>query len=162
MFNIYLSRKYLPLLLLSMLLSFCDSAGPARSNAAEPDTNPFVGAWLLDHVTQKDSTDADQEVEVFDQGLIMYSADGYMSAILTYTDNYGETPGLDVGYCGRYEYDEEDTSVSHLRDVIAINADTEHEIFVRDYKFSKDNQFLTLSPREDTWRGTSLTWKRVE
>jgi len=143
-----------------MLLS-CDP-GQQDQSSSIPESNPFVGAWLLDHVTQQDSTGTNQMVDVFSEGLIMYSDDGYMSAILTYAEDYGDTPGLDVGYCGRYELNTQETFVSHLRDVIAINADTEHEVFVRDYEFSDDNKLLTLSPREDTWKGTSLTWKRVE
>jgi len=143
------------------------SCGPAKEDQSnsipsEKEANPFVGTWLLDHVTQEDSSGADQMVDVFNKGLIMYSDDGYMSAILTYSAGYGDRPGLDVGYCGRYELNTEETFVSHLRDVIAINADTENEVFVRDYVFSDDNKLLTLSPREDTWKGTSLTWKRVE
>ncbi len=139
----------------------CDPGQQDQSSSIS-ESNPFVGAWLLDHVTQQDSTGTNQMVDVFSEGLIIYSDDGYMSAILTYAENYGDTPGLDVGYCGRYELNSEETYVSHLRDVIAINADTEHEVFVRDYEFSDDYKLITLSPREDTWKGTSLTWKRVE
>ena len=54
----------------------------------------------------------------------------------------------------------EEAYVSHLRDVIAINNDTENEIFVRDYLFSEDGKTLTLSPREAIWKGTSITWKK--
>lgn len=152
-----------PVLIAFIIFSLisCDTNEQDHSSII-PEANPFVGAWLLDHVTQADSTGTDQIVDVFSDGLIMYSDDGYMSAILTYSEDYGDTPGLDVGYCGRYEYDVEDTFVSHLRDVIAINVDTEHEVFVRDYEFSVDGKLLTLSPREDTWKGTSLTWRRVE
>lgn len=154
------------LLSLFVILTFisCDPRKEEQSGSVPSgeETNPFVGAWLLDHVTQEDSTGTNQIVDVFSKGLIMYSEDAYMSAILTYSEDYGDTPGLDVGYCGRYEFDTKETFVSHLRDVIAINADTENELFVRDYEFSDDNMLLTLSPRENTWKGTSLTWKRVE
>ena len=68
----------------------------------------------------------------------------------------------EIVYCGRYEFNEEESLVSNLWDVIAIKANTEHEVFVRDYEFTDDNQLLILSPREDTWLGTSLTWKRVQ
>jgi hypothetical protein len=156
-------RTFYSLFFIFTLIS-CGTSKEDQSSSipSEEEANPFVGAWLLDHVTQEDSSGTNQIVDVFSKGLIMYSEDGYMSAILTYSEDYGNTPGLDVGYCGRYEFNTEETSISHLRDVIAINADTENEVFVRDYSFSADNNLLTLSPREDTWKGTSLTWKRVE
>ena len=153
--------KTLSFLFIILTAISCDS-GDGNQSSSNPAVNPFVGAWLLDQVVQEDSTGVNQMVDVFSEGLIMYSADGYMSAILTYAEDYGETPGLDVGYCGRYELNTDETYVSHLRDVIAINADTEHEVFVRDYEFSDDGKLLTLSPRENTWKGTSLTWKRVD
>ena len=126
------------------------------------NANPFVGSWRLDSVSQLDSAGQSSVTEVFKDGLIIYSADGYMSAVLTYTDDHIENPSLDVGYCGKYEINQQEEYVSHLRDVIAINNDTENEIFVRDYLFSDDEKFLTLSPREANWNGTSLTWKKVE
>ena len=89
-----------------------------------------MGVWLLHHVTQEDSTGAIQIADVFHKGLIMYSADGYISAILIYSGNYSDTPELDVGYCGHYEINLEEKYVSHLRDVIAINSDNKKEICV--------------------------------
>lgn len=156
--------KTLLLLLINITLIACAPSRESEPGSipSEKEASPFVGAWLLDHVTQKDSTVSEQMVDVFSKGLIMYSADGYMSAILTYSENYGNTPGLDVGYCGRYEINTGAAYISHLRDVIAINTNTENEVFIRDYKFSDDKKLLTLSPREDTWKGTSLTWKRVK
>ena len=126
------------------------------------ESNPFVGAWLLDHVTREDSTGNIQTVDMFSRALLMYSEDGYMSAILSYSEAFADAPGQDVGYCGRYEIDTGKRSVSHLRDVIAINSDTEGIIYVRDYAFSDDNKVLTLSPREASRKGMSLTWKRVD
>lgn len=126
------------------------------------NANPFVGSWLLDSVSQLDSAGESKVTEVFKDGLIIYSADGYMSAVLTYTDNHVDNPGLDAGYCGKYEFNQEESYVSHLRDVIAINNNTENEVFVRDYLFSDDGKYLTLSPREAKWKGTSLTWKKVD
>ena len=131
----------------------------AKTNIA---ANSFVGSWLLDSVSQLDSSGQSKVTAVFKKGLIIYSADGYMSAVLTYTDDHKENPGIDVGYCGQYELNQEEKYVRHLRDVIAINNTTENEVFVRDYLFSEDNKFLTLSPREAKWKGTSLTWKKVE
>ena len=68
---------------------------------------------------------------------------------------------MDVGYCGKYEVNEKETFVRHIRDVITINSDNEEGVFVRDYKFSPDCNLLTLSPRETNRQGMSLTWKRV-
>jgi|GEM_PF-3505070 len=133
-----------------------------RKAAFEESTNLFVGSWLLDSVSQLDSVGQSQVAEVFKDGLIIYSGDGYMSAVLTYTDDHIDNPGLDVGYCGKYEINQNESYVSHLRDVIAINNETENVIFVRDYQFSDDKNYLTLSPRESKWKGTSLTWKKVE
>ncbi|MDX1702399.1 MAG: hypothetical protein R3250_17355 [Melioribacteraceae bacterium] len=157
------------ILLLSLIIPVflnisCTQQKPSPNTEATTieSVNPFVGSWLLDSVVQINEAGDPEKVNVFKEGIIMYSHDGYMSAILTYFDDYGETPGLDVGYCGRYELNEEEGYVNHLRDVIAINADTENEIFTRDYILSEDGKYLTLSPRENTWKGTSLTWKRVE
>ena len=137
-------------------------AAAAKYDETRTVANPFIGSWLLDSVNQLDSADQSQVSQVFKVGLIIYSADGYMSAVLTYTDDHTETPGIDVGYCGKYEINHEESYVSHLRDVIAINNDTENEIFVRDYQFSADGNYLALSPREERWKGTSLTWEKVE
>jgi hypothetical protein len=134
----------------------------ARKAAIEESANPFIGSWLLDSVSQLDSVGQPQITEVFKAGLIIYSADGYMSAILTYADDHLESPSLDVGYCGKYMLNQKEAYVSHLRDVIAISDETENEIFVRDYQFSEEGNYLTLSPREAKWKGTSLTWKKVE
>ncbi len=137
-------------------------AAAAEYEETRTISNPFVGSWLLDYVKQLDSTGIAQVAQVFKTGLIIYSADGYMSAILTYVENHSEYPGLDVGYCGKYNFNLEASYVNHLRDVIAINNETENQIFIRDYHFSDDGNYLTLSPREDKWKGTSLTWKKVE
>ncbi len=163
-FNRDLGLMMISLFLVLIFMFSCnrDTEGSTSSATTENATNPFVGTWLLDHVTQRDTTGIDQVTDVFRKGLIMYSADGYMSAILTYSDDNGNTPGLDVGYCGRYELNTDESYVRHLRDVIAINVDTENEVFVRDYSFSEDNKLLTLSPRENKWKGTSLIWRRVE
>ena len=126
-------------------------------------TEPILEGILIQEAEKLHKYITTQNMEeVFKDGLIIYSADGYMSAILTYTDDHVENPGLDVGYCGKYKINQKEEFVSHLRDVIAINNETENVTFVRDYQFSDDGNFLTLSPREAKWKGTSLTWKKVE
>lgn len=146
------------------IISSCEATKENQSSSflTEEEPNLFAGTWLLDHVTWEDSTGTIEMVDVFSKALLMYSDDGYMSAILTYSEDYGDSPGLDVGYCGRYKLNTEDSSVSHFRDMIVINADSENVVYVRDYSFSDDKKLLTLSPREDIRKGMSLTWRRVE
>lgn len=130
-----------------------------------PKTNskqsPFIGTWRLDHVTMPDANGDPQVADLFTDGLIMYSADGYMSAILHTTAAFAQAPNQDVGYCGKYIIHEKDGYVEHLRDVITINNDEEHEVFKRNFAFSDKNNQLVLTPHEAQFSGLALTWKRV-
>ncbi len=151
--------------LIALLIAFLANGAPTGHHAditkPKKDKDAFVGSWLLDHVTLTSENGEEEEADVFSTGLIIYSADGYMSAVLTRSESQKENPGMDVGYCGRYEINEEETYVRHIRDVITINSENEEGVFVRDYEFSPDRNTLVLSPRESNRQGMSLTWKRA-
>ena len=147
-------------LLIAFLAHGAHSGHDIDITKPKKDKDAFVGTWLLDHVTLS-TENGEEEADVFSVGLIIYSADGYMSAVLTRSENQKENPGMDVGYCGRYEVNEKETYVRHMRDVITINSENEEGVFVRDYEFSSDKNTLVLSPRESNRQGMSLTWKRA-
>ena len=150
--------------LIALLITFLANGAPTDHDMditkPKKDKDAFIGTWLLDHVTLA-SDNGEEVADVFSAGLIIYSEDGYMSAVLTRSESQKENPGMDVGYCGRYEVNEKETYVRHIRDVITINSENEEGVFVRDYEFSPDRNTLILSPRESNRQGMSLTWKRA-
>ena len=109
-------------------------------------TNELVGTW---HLTTKGQN-------IFDKGVIIYSADGQMSVILSKKDS------VVTGYSGKYELNSKAHFVSHYRDYYTLLPyvnDSIPPVWIRDYKLSEDKKTLTLSPRED--KSFSLIWERV-
>lgn len=107
----------------------------------------FIGTWHLVSISDG----------FVDKGLIMYSQDGQMSAILSKNDS------MLLGYSGRYEINLKESYVIHFRDfysTLPYPNKTKTTIFVRDFIFSNDGQTLTLKPRES--KGLSLIWKKVK
>ena len=128
-------------LLTLIMISFC-----ACENKDSITKNAFIGTWHLESIN--DST--------VNKGVIMYSPDGQMSAILSKNDS------MVIGYSGKYEINTKESFVTHFRDFYSIlpyPRPTVVPIYVRDFSFSKDFKTLTLRPKED--KGLTLIWKKV-
>jgi hypothetical protein len=94
----------------------------------------FVGTWHL----------VSTQPNIMDKGVLMYSPDGQMTAILNKKDK------SIIGYCGKY------------RDFYASLPeanDSTPPVYIRDFELSADKKTLILRPREEA--GLSLTWKKV-
>jgi hypothetical protein len=106
----------------------------------------FIGTWHLSSTT----------INTLDKGMIMYSHDGQMTALLSRNDS------LIIGYSGKYEINSKESIVTHFRDfypLIPFPKGTPVPIFIRDYSFSENGQVLTLKPKET--KGQELVWRKV-
>lgn len=106
----------------------------------------FIGTWHLVRT----------QPNIMDKGVLMYSPDGQMTAILNKKDK------SIIGYCGKYEINSKLSFVTHYRDFYASLPeanDSTPPVYIRDFKLSADKKTLILSPREEA--GLSLTWKKV-
>ncbi len=106
----------------------------------------FVGTWHL----------VSTQPNIMDKGVLMYSPDGQMTAILNKKDK------SIIGYCGKYEINSRLSFVTHYRDFYASLPeanDSTPPVYIRDFKLSADKKTLILSPREEA--GLSLTWEKV-
>ena len=106
----------------------------------------FIGTWHLMSINSN----------TVDKGVIMYSPDGHMAAMLSKKDT------IVIGYSGRYQINPGESKVTHFRDFYSILPHPRPDIvpiFIRDYSFSEDGQILTLKPKEI--KGQELVWKKV-
>lgn len=118
----------------------------ACSNRDRITKEAFVGTWHLVRT----------QPNILDKGLLMYSPDGHMTAILNKKDK------SIIGYSGRYEINTALSFVTHYRDFYALlpsTNDSTPPVYIRDFKLSEDKKTLILSPREEA--GLTLTWKKV-
>ena len=116
------------------------------SNEDKLTKDAFVGTWHL----------VSTQPNIMDKGVLMYSPDGQMTAILNKKDN------SIIGYCGKYEINTKLSFVTHYRDFYAslpAANDSTPPVYIRDFKLSADKKTLILSPREET--GLTLTWEKV-
>ena len=110
------------------------------------DKAAFIGTWHLASIN--DTT--------VDKGVIIYSTDGQMTAVLSKKD------GIIIGYSGKYELNTNEGYVTHFRDfygMLPYTNDTTVPVYIRDYKLSADKKTLILSPREE--KGLKLIWKKI-
>ncbi len=129
--------KKIIFLLLVIFTSACNS---------NDDKTAFIGTW---HLVSINDT-------VVDKGVIIYSTDGQMTAVLSKKD------GEIIGYSGKYELNIKEGYVTHFRDfygMLPYTNDTTVPAYVRDYELSADKKTLILSPREE--KGLKLTWKKI-
>jgi hypothetical protein len=132
------------LLTASTLIISCKEKRNPMQNESK---NELIGTW---HLTTKGQ-------KIFDKGVIMYSADGQMTVLLSKKDS------IVTGYSGKYEVNDKDKYVAHFRDFYSLLPkinDSTPPVWIRDYALSADKKTLTLSPRED--RSFSLVWERVQ
>lgn len=107
--------------------------------------NDFIGTWHL--VSINDG--------YVDKGVIIYSTDGQMSAILSKKDS------MLFGYSGKYKLNIKKSYVTHYRDfypILPYPTAIKNPIFIRDFTLSNDKQVLILKPREE--KGLELIWKK--
>jgi hypothetical protein len=129
------------LLLIAMTASLL-----ACSNRYELTQKKFIGTWHLMSINSN----------TVDKGVIMYSPDGHMAAMLSKKDT------IVIGYSGRYQINAAESNVTHFRDFYSILPHPRPDIvpiFIREYAFSQDGQVLTLKPKEI--KGQELVWKKV-
>jgi hypothetical protein len=134
-------------IVLIALICFIISCKEKRNPLQNESKNELIGTW---HLTTKGQ-------KIFDKGVIMYSADGQMTVLLSKKDS------IVTGYSGKYEVNEQDKYVAHYRDYYSLLPninDSTPPVWIRDYALSADRKTLTLSPRED--RSFSLVWERVQ
>jgi hypothetical protein len=118
----------------------------ACNNVYKSTQKAFIGTW---HLTSINSN-------TVDKGVIMYSPDGHMAAMLSKKDT------IVIGYSGRYQINADASIVTHFRDFYSILPHPRPDIvpiFIREYAFSQDGQVLTLKPKET--KGQELVWKKV-
>jgi hypothetical protein len=116
------------------------------SNEDQLTKNAFIGTWHL----------VSTQPNIMDKGVLMYSQDGQMTAILNKKDK------SIIGYCGKYEINTKLSFVTHYRDFYASLPeanDSTPPVYIRDFELSADKKTLILRPREEA--GLSLTWKKV-
>ena len=131
--------KHLLLIAFALSLLSC-------SNRYELTQKKFIGTWHLMSINSN----------TVDKGVIMYSPDGHMAAMLSKKDT------IVIGYSGRYKINATESIVTHFRDFYSILPHPRPDIvpiFIRDYSFSEDGQVLTLKPKEI--KGQELVWKKV-
>ena len=118
----------------------------ACSNSYKITKKAFIGTWHLTSIN----------TNTVDKGVLMYSPDGHMAAMLSLKDT------IVIGYSGKYEINTNESIVTHFRDFYSILPHPRPDIvpiFIRDYSFSQDFQVLTLKPKE--LKGQELIWKKV-
>jgi hypothetical protein len=128
------------------ILLFCIMGLLACNNQDKSNNNAFVGTWHLESMSDGYA----------DKGLLMYSPDGHMTAILSKNDS------MKMGYSGRYEVNNKEAYVTHYRDfynLIPYPSDSIEPAFIRDFTLSEDQQTLILRARE--LNTLTLVWKKV-
>jgi hypothetical protein len=106
------------ILLLTISLFSCN-------NSYKIAKKPFIGTWHLTSIN----------TNTVDKGVLMYSPDGQMTAMLSLKDT------IVIGYSGKYEINTKESIVTHFRDFYSILPHPRPDIvpiFIRDYSFSQD------------------------
>jgi hypothetical protein len=132
--------KHTLLLVLALSLFGCKTSYESTKKA-------FIGTWHLSSTT----------INFADNGVIIYSPDGHMTAMLSKNDT------LTYGYSGKYEINTKESVVTHFRDYYAtlpFPKSDQGPLYIREYSFSEDNQVLTLKPKESST--LILVWRKVK
>ncbi|MEN9704113.1 MAG: Lipocalin-like domain [Bacteroidota bacterium] len=117
------------------------------SNVYKSTQKAFIGTWHLSSTT----------LNFADKGVIIYSPDGHMTAMLSKNDT------LTYGYSGKYEINTKKSVVTHFRDyysTLPFPKSDQGPLYIREYSFSEGNQVLTLKPKESST--LILVWKKVK
>jgi hypothetical protein len=117
------------------------------SNVYNSTQKAFIGTWHLSSTT----------INFADKGVIIYSPDGHMTAMLSKNDT------LTYGYSGKYEINTIESVVTHFRDyysTLPFPKTDQGPLYIREYKLTEGNQVLTLKPEESS--ALILVWKKVQ
>jgi hypothetical protein len=117
------------------------------SNVYKSTQKEFIGTWHLSSTT----------INFADKGVIIYSPDGHMTAMLSKNDT------LTYGYSGKYKINTKESVVTHFRDYYAtlpFPKTDQGPLYIREYKLTEGNQVLTLKPKESS--ALILVWKKVQ
>ncbi|MEZ7240677.1 lipocalin-like domain-containing protein [Rhodococcus sp. GXMU-t2271] len=138
----------------------------------------IVGAWeLVEYSTTSDSGKVDYPLGPEARGLIVYSADGYMSAQIMRPDrtryrsrnvHSGETneraeaAGGYLAYSGPYDVDEDDSAVWHEM-AVSLYPNWLDEKQKRTVRFDGDRMTLSSDPLvfRTTTLSPALVWRRT-
>ncbi|WP_416062708.1 lipocalin-like domain-containing protein [Rhodococcus indonesiensis] len=138
----------------------------------------IVGAWeLVEYSTTSDSGKVDYPLGPEARGLIVYSADGYMSAQIMRPDrtryrsrnvHSGETneraeaAGGYLAYSGPYDVDEDDSAVWHEM-AVSLYPNWLGEKQKRTVRFDGDRMTLSSDPLvfRTTTLSPALVWRRT-
>jgi hypothetical protein len=132
--------KYTLLLVLALSLFGCKTSYESTKKA-------FIGTWHLSSTT----------INFADKGVIIYSPDGHMTAMLSKNDT------LTYGYSGKYEINTKESVVTHFREYYAtlpFPKSDQGPLYIREYRLSEGNQVLTLKPKESS--ALILVWRKVK
>ena len=132
--------KHTLLLVLALSLFGCKTSYESTKKA-------FIGTWHLSSTT----------INFADKGVIIYSPDGHMTAMLSKNDT------LTYGYSGKYEINTKESVVTHFREYYAtlpFPKSDQGPLYIREYSLSEGNQVLTLKPKESS--ALILVWRKVK
>lgn len=124
------------------------------------DRDALIGAWRLHEFTLTDDRgNVTRPWREGSSGLLMYSANGYMSANVTMIDDAEEGP-RHLAYCGPFDF-EGDRVVHHIR--LSSEAELVGHDQVRQVAYDGETLTLSSSPSLYGGEGTSATlaWRRT-
>lgn len=126
------------------------------------NSEDFVGTWRLVgfHVTDADGNQTDPWLEGSD-GMLIYTADGYMSASMAVVDKPDQETPDGMTYCGPYEV-LEDRVIHHVVMSSEARLVGQGQTRMTDY----DGKTLSLSSSPSLYGGdgttATLLWQRAE
>ena len=139
--------------------------------------NRFIGVWTLESFTERsDGTEESTPLGEEPQGLLIYTADGFVSAQLMRakreplktdpweaedTGNSADLTEDYIAYCGRYEIDEESSEVIHLP-LVALRPNLIHQEQRRSFTFEEEKLTLVTTRRRPNGSAvaSTLLWRR--
>jgi hypothetical protein len=164
-----LKRRYVTRLLLALSLTLCSL--PASSD----DRRKLVGTWRYagEVDTRGDGSLAPRSALSDTQGLLIYTADGYVSVVLMPKTRSWDSETATIGelretvvngtaYAGRYEVDPHTHTITHITSVSMEPAFQERRLT---RKYSLEGNTLKLKgtfPFEGETIHFTITWIRIE
>jgi hypothetical protein len=124
------------------------------------DRDALIGAWRLHEFRLTDERgNVTRPWREGSTGLLMYTTDGYMSAMVASVDDPQEGP-RHLAYCGPFDF-EGDRVVHHIH--LSSEADLVGRDQVRQVDYDGETLTLSSSPSLYGGAGTSaaLLWRRV-
>ena len=144
------------------------------SVATEDDKSRMVGVWRYagEVDTRGDGSPAPTSALSHTEGLLIYTADGFMSVNIMPTGRHWSTDSATIGelretvgngtaYSGRYEVDTSTHTVTHIT-AVSVEPDFAGKRLVRSYALKSDKLMLSGTfPYRGEIIHFSITWIRV-